>query len=420
MLFYLFEFLESQYDLPGAGLFRYVSFRSAMAIVTALIVSVAWGDRIISSLKSMQIGESIRDLGLDGQAEKEGTPTMGGLIIVLAVVIPSLLFAKLDNVYIQIVLLSTVWMAAVGAIDDYIKVFKGNKAGLKSRFKILGQVSLGIFVGAMMFWHPDIVVRVSHEKAIEEGYRIVSVRDIEVSQGDQTVTERVANVQTGVTNIPFIKGNSFNYRDVVFFLDKNKETLYWILFIPLVVFIITAISNGANLTDGLDGLAAGSSAIIVTTLAIFAYVSSNLQFAGYLDILYLPGSEELVIFSAALIGACVGFLWFNSYPARVFMGDTGSLALGSIIATLAILLRKELLLPVLCGVFVIETFSVVLQVGYFKYTKKKHGVGRRIFLMSPIHHHFQKLGMHEAKIVTRFWIVGVLLAIFTVVTLKIR
>ncbi len=417
MLYYLFDFLENQYDLPGAGLFRYVSFRSAMAIIFALFVSIILGNRIISSLKKMQIGESIRDLGLKGQMEKEGTPTMGGVIIVMAIVVPCLLFARLDNVYIQILLVTTLWMAFVGIVDDYIKVFRKNKQGLKSRFKILGQVLLGCFVGAVMFWHSDIVIRVPLEEAIARDYPVVEVREFTVDDG---VVEEVAYVKTGLTNVPFLKNNHLNYRSFFFFLEDNRDSLYWILFIPLVIFIITAVSNASNLTDGLDGLAAGIGAIIATTLAILAYVSSNLQFAEYLDIFFLPKSEELVIFSAAFIGACIGFLWYNSYPARVFMGDTGSLTIGAVIATLAILLRKELLIPVLCGVFLMETLSVMIQVSYFKYTKKKYGEGRRIFRMSPLHHHFQKLGMHEAKIVTRFWIVGVLLAIFTIVTLKVR
>ncbi len=419
MLYYLFEYLENEFKFPGAELFQFLSFRAGMAIVVALIVSVIWGNKIISSLKSMQIGESVRDLGLAGQNEKTGTPTMGGIIIILAVIIPVLLFAKLESVYIRLLLLSTIWMALVGAIDDYIKVFKKNKAGLHGKFKILGQVVLGIMVGGVMFWDSDIVVRVPHAVALEMGYPIVEVIQVKNPRGgDEKVS--YAYVKTGLTNIPFMKKNGFNYRNLVFFTQDNKDALYWIFFIPFVIFLITAVSNAANLTDGLDGLAAGTSAIIVGVLAIFAYLSSNAQFADYLNILFIPRSEELVIFSASLIGACVGFLWYNSYPARVFMGDTGSLALGGIIATLTILLRKEFLIPILCGIFFIETLSVMLQVSYFKYTKRKYGEGRRIFRMSPIHHHFQKLGMHEAKIVTRFWIVGILLAILTIITLKVR
>ena len=420
MLYYLFEFLERRYDLPGAGLFQYVSFRSAMSIIVALIISVIFGNRIIRSLKSLQIGESVRDLGLKGQTEKTGTPTMGGIIIVLAVVVPTLLFTRLDNIYIIVLLISTIWLALIGAIDDYIKVFRKNKAGLKSKFKILGQVVLGCLIGAIMFWHQDVVVRVPYDEAVSKGFPIVEEISLPGDDESLTASPDYAYVKTGLTNVPFFKGNNLNYRSIMFFLDDNQDALYWLFFIPFVILIVTAVSNGANLTDGLDGLAAGSSAIIVTTLAIFAYVSSNVQFATYLDILYIPGSQEIVIFSAAMIGACVGFLWYNSYPARVFMGDTGSLALGGIIASMAILLRKELLIPLLCGIFLIENLSVVLQVSYFKYTKKKYGEGRRIFLMSPLHHHYQKMGMHEVKIVTRFWIVGILLAIFTIVTLKVR
>jgi phospho-N-acetylmuramoyl-pentapeptide-transferase len=420
MLYYLFEFLERRYDLPGAGLFQYVSFRSAMSIIVALIISVIFGNRIIRSLKSLQIGESVRDLGLKGQTEKTGTPTMGGIIIVLAVVVPTLLFTRLDNIYIVVLLISTIWLAFIGAIDDYIKVFQKNKAGLESKFKILGQVVLGCLIGAIMFWHQDVVVRVPYEEAVRKGFPIVQEISLPGDDVISTASPDYAYVKTGLTNMPFFKGNNLNYRAVLFFLEDNRDALYWIFFIPFVILIVTAVSNGANLTDGLDGLAAGSSAIIVTTLAIFAYVSSNVQFATYLDILYIPGSQEIVIFSAAMIGACVGFLWYNSYPAKVFMGDTGSLALGGIIASMAILLRKELLIPLLCGIFLIENLSVLLQVSYFKYTKKRYGEGRRIFLMSPLHHHYQKMGMHEVKIVTRFWIVGILLAIFTIVTLKVR
>ena len=419
MLYYLFEFLDNNYDWPLVGLYQYVSFRAGMALVVALIVSILWGNTIIRSLTSLQIGESVRDLGLAGQKEKAGTPTMGGVIIILAIIIPVLLFAKLDSIYIRLLLLSTIWMGMVGAADDYIKVFKKDKAGLKSKFKVLGQVGLGILVGAVMFWHSDIIVRVPHEVALAKNYPIEEVFELNSDNPDEEV-RKFAYVKTGLTNVPFLKDSDFNYRNLMFFLDDNKDGLYWIFFIPFIIFIIVAVSNAANLTDGIDGLAAGTSAIIATTLAVFAYLSSNSQFAEYLNILFIPQSQELVIFSASLIGACIGFLWYNSFPAQVFMGDTGSLALGGIIATLAILLRKELLIPILCGIFVLETLSVTLQVSYFKYTKKKYGEGRRIFRMSPIHHHFQKLGMHEAKIVTRFWIVGVLLAILTIITLKVR
>ncbi len=420
MLYYLFEYLKEIFgDFPGSGLFQFLSFRAGMAVVVALVVSIFWGNRIISSLKSLQIGESVRDLGLEGQNEKAGTPTMGGIIIFLAVLIPVLLFSKLESVYIKLLILATVWMTLIGAIDDYIKVFKKNKAGLKSKFKILGQVGLGLLVGGVMFWHSDIVVRVPQHVAVERDYPIMRTIEISDPRGGEEMVE-YAYVKTGLTNVPFVKANNFNYRNLVAFMGQNKDQLYWIIFIPFVIFLITAVSNAANLTDGLDGLAAGTSAIIAGVLAIFAYLSSNSNFSEYLNILFIPQSQELVIFSASLVGACIGFLWYNSFPAKVFMGDTGSLALGGIIATLTILLRKEFLIPVLCGIFFIETLSVMIQVSYFKYTKKKYGEGRRIFRMSPIHHHFQKLGMHEAKIVVRFWIVGVLLAILTIITLKVR
>lgn len=417
MLYYLFEYLENEFNVPGAGLFQFLSFRAGMAIVIALVVSIVWGDKIISSLKSLQIGESVRDLGLAGQTEKSGTPTMGGVIIVLAIIIPVLLFAKLESVYIQLLLIATLWMASVGAIDDYIKVFKKNKAGLHGKFKILGQVGLGLLVGSVMFWSEEVVVRVPYDVAVEKEYSVISSFEDTMPEGE---VKRYAYVKTGLTNVPFAKSNSFNYRNLVFFAQDNKDKLYWVFFIPFVIFLITAVSNAANLTDGIDGLASGVSAIIAVVLTVFAYLSSNAQFSDYLNILFLPQSQELVIFSASLVGACVGFLWYNSFPAKVFMGDTGSLALGGVIATLAILLRKEFLIPILCGIFFIETLSVMIQVSYFKYTKRKYGEGRRVFLMSPIHHHYQKMGMHEAKIVTRFWIVGVLLAILTIITLKVR
>ena len=418
MLYYLFEFLDNNYDWPLVGLYKYVSFRAGMALVMALIVSILWGNTIIRSLKSLQIGESVRDLGLDGQKEKTGTPTMGGVIIILAIIIPCLLFSKLESIYVRLLLLSTIWMGMVGAIDDYIKVFKKDKAGLEAKFKILGQVGLGILVGGVMFWHSDIVVRVPYKEAIAKSYPITEI--VEIENKDSSEIIRYAYVKTGLTNVPFLKDRDMNYRNLLFFAQDNRDAFYWILFIPFIIFIIVAVSNAANLTDGIDGLAAGISAIIATTFAVIAYLSSNSQFAEYLNILYLPQSQELVIFSASLIGACIGFLWYNSFPAQVFMGDTGSLALGGIIATLAILLRKELLIPIVCGVFVIETVSVTMQVTYFKYTKRRYGEGRRIFRMSPIHHHYQKMGIPEAKIVTRFWIVGILLAILTIITLKVR
>jgi len=417
MLYYLFEYLKEVFgDFPGSGLLQFLSFRAGMAISLALLISVIWGNKIISSLKSLQIGESVRDLGLAGQAEKSGTPTMGGVIIILAVIIPVLLFSKLDSIYIRVLLLAIIWMGFIGAIDDWLKVFRKNKAGLHGKFKILGQIVLGLIVGGVMFLDSEVTVRMDYDEAIESDYTIHD--SYKEALSDNTV-KHYAYVRTGLTNVPFVKTNSFNYRDLVFFSDQ-KDKWYWVFYIPFVIFLVTAVSNAANLTDGLDGLASGVSAIIVGALIVFAYLASNSRFSDYLNILFLPGSQELVIFSASLVGACVGFLWYNSYPAKVFMGDTGSLALGGVIATLMIMLRKEFLIPILCGIFVIENMSVVLQVSYFKYTKRKYGEGRRIFRMSPIHHHFQKLGVHEAKIVTRFWIVGVLLAIATILTLKVR
>lgn len=417
MLYYLFEYLKEVFgDFPGSGLLQFLSFRAGMAISLALLISVIWGNKIISSLKSLQIGESVRDLGLAGQAEKSGTPTMGGVIIILAVIIPVLLFSKLDSIYIRVLLLAIIWMGFIGAIDDWLKVFRKNKAGLHGKFKILGQIVLGLIVGGVMFLDSEVTVRMDYDQAIESDYTIHD--SYKEALSDNTV-KHYAYVRTGLTNVPFVKTNSFNYRDLVFFSDQ-KDKWYWVFYIPFVIFLVTAVSNAANLTDGLDGLASGVSAIIVGALIVFAYLASNSRFSDYLNILFLPGSQELVIFSASLVGACVGFLWYNSYPAKVFMGDTGSLALGGVIATLMIMLRKEFLIPILCGIFVIENMSVVLQVSYFKYTKRKYGEGRRIFRMSPIHHHFQKLGVHEAKIVTRFWIVGVLLAIATILTLKVR
>ncbi len=417
MLYYLFEYLKELLgDFPGSGLFQFLSFRAGMAISLALLISVIWGNKIISSLKSLQIGESVRDLGLAGQTEKSGTPTMGGVIIIMAVVIPVLLFSKLDSIYIRVLLLSIIWMGFIGAIDDWIKVFKKNKAGLHGKFKILGQVVLGCLVGGVMFLDSEVTVRMDYDRAIEKEYAIQDSFKEVLPDGS---INHYAYVRTGLTNVPFVKSNNFNYRDLVFFSDQ-KDKWYWVFYIPFVIFLITAVSNAANLTDGLDGLASGVSAIIVGALVVFAYIASNSRFSDYLNVLFLPGSQELVIFSASLVGACVGFLWYNSYPAKVFMGDTGSLALGGVIATLMIMLRKEFLIPILCGIFVIENLSVVMQVSYFKYTKRKYGEGRRIFRMSPIHHHFQKLGVHEAKIVTRFWIVGILLAIATILTLKVR
>ena len=416
MLYYLFEFIEKNYDIPGAGLFQFITFRAGAGIILSLIISMLFGRRIIRSLKRLQVGESIRDLGLQGQSEKAGTPTMGGLIIIGAILVPCLLLAKLDNIYIILMILTTVWMGIIGFIDDYIKVFKKDKGGLSGKFKILGQVVLGLIIGITMLVNEDIVVRVEMDVAERQGYEVVRTLQAEVNG----VTTQMAYVKTTLTNVPFFKGNQLDYATLIGFLGENADKWIWVIFIPIIIFIVTAVSNGANMTDGLDGLATGTSAIIAATLAVLAYVSGNTIVADYLNVFYLPNTEELVIFSGCFLGACIGFLWYNTYPARVFMGDTGSLTIGGIIAAMAILLRKELLIPLLCGIFLIENISVVLQVWYFKYTRKKYGEGKRIFLMSPIHHHFQKKGFHEAQIVIRFWIVGILLAVMTIITLKIR
>jgi len=404
MLYYLFEFLENNYDLPGAGVFQYISFRAALAIITSLLVSLVFGGRIINLIRKKQIGESVRKLGLEGEQAKSGTPTMGGLIILSAILIPTLLFARLDNIYIQVMLISTIWLGFIGFIDDYIKVFRKDKEGLAGKFKILGQVGIGIIVGLVMVFHSDIVVK---EKNIPT--EIEGVYDFSENAH-----------KSSITTIPFLKNNEFDYQDLTSWLGEEMKKYSWLLFILVVIFVIAAVSNGANMTDGLDGLATGTSAIIGSTLVLFTYVSGNIIAADYLNIMYIPDSGELVIYMSAFVGSCVGFMWYNSYPAQVFMGDTGSLSLGGIIAVVAILIRKELLIPILCGVFLIENLSVILQVGYFKYTRKKYGEGKRIFMMAPLHHHFQKLGIHESKIVTRFWIVGIFLAILTIVTLKLR
>ncbi|PHI19324.1 phospho-N-acetylmuramoyl-pentapeptide-transferase [Lewinellaceae bacterium SD302] len=418
MLIYLTEWLRDLLgDLPGANLFRFLSFRAGLAIIISLLISMVSGGRIIGWLRRMQMGESVRDLGLDGQKQKEGTPTMGGLIIILAIVVPCLLVSKLDNIYVITMLVATIWMAGIGFIDDYLKIKRKNKDGLAGKFKILGQVGLGVFISLVMLFSEQIVVRMDVNEATAAGISTEQMvgqpATIQLDEGG-TVTR--ANFRTQLTNFPFLKGSVFNYENL-FHLGRN---LVWILFIPLIVFIITAISNAANLTDGLDGLATGVSAISATVLTVFAYVGSNAIIANYLGILHLPGTEELVIYSACLVGACLGFLWHNSFPAAVFMGDTGSLALGGVIASLAVLLRKEWLLPILCGIFVLENLSVIIQVTYFKYTKRKYGEGRRIFLMSPLHHHYQKKGMSEVKIVTRFWIVAILFAVGAILSLKLR
>ncbi len=409
MLYYIFQYLETL-DVPGAGVFEYISFRAAMAALFSLVIAWMFGGRIINLLRRQQVGESIRDLGLEGQMEKQGTPTMGGLIILSAIVIPTLLVAKLDNIYIQVMLIATVGLGAIGFVDDYIKVFKKNKAGLAGKFKIIGQVVIGLVVGCILAFHPDIKIKEKQAGATEE---------VALLQAEQS-TANWKESRSTKTTIPFVKNNEFDYAWLLKWMGDGYQNWVWIIFIPIVILIITAVSNGANMTDGLDGLAGGSSAIIGTALGIFAYLSSNFIFADYLNIMYIPGSEELVVFIAAFIGACIGFLWYNSFPAQVFMGDTGSLAIGGIIAVFAIAIRKELLIPVLCGIFLMENLSVIMQVGYFKYTKRRFGEGRRIFKMAPLHHHYQKLGIHESKIVSRFWIVGIMLAILSIVTLKLR
>ena len=398
MLYYLFEYLEIEFQLPGAGLFQFISFRASIAIIFSLLVSLIFGKRIIELLNRFQMGESIRDLGLAGQKEKAGTPTMGGLIIILATLTPVLLFAKLDNIYILLLIITTLWMGSIGFIDDYIKIKRKNKEGLKGRFKIIGQIGLGLIVGIILYFHPDVTIR----------------ENATIGQ------EVVINEKSTKTTIPLLKNNEFNYADVITWIDESWSVYAWLVFIPFVIFIVTAVSNGANLTDGIDGLAAGTATLIVLVLGAFAWVSGNIIFSDYLNVMYIPDVSELVIFIAAFAGGLVGFLWYNTYPAQVFMGDTGSLTIGGIIAVVALSVRKELLIPVLCGVFLIESLSVILQVGYFKYTKKKTGVGKRIFLMAPVHHHFQKQGHHESKIVTRFWIITIALAIISLVTLKIR
>lgn len=410
MLYYLFNFLDEHYQLPGAGLFEFISFRSAMAIIFSLGISTIYGKKIINYLLRKQVGESVRDLGLKGQSEKSGTPTMGGLIIIIATLIPVLLFAKLDNIYVILLIITTLWMGAIGFLDDYIKTFKKDKEGLKGRFKVIGQVGLGIIVGTTMYFHPGITVK--------EVSNIPAIANVQIVEGGEISTGK--ELKSTMTTIPFVKNNEFNYTSLITWINPSLAKYAWLIFIPIVIFIVTAVSNGANLTDGIDGLAAGSSAIIVLTLGVFAWVSGNIIFSDYLNIMYIPRSGEMTIFIAAFAGALVGFLWYNTFPAQVFMGDTGSLTIGGIIAVIAIATRKELLIPILCGIFLIENLSVVMQVGWFKFTRRKYGEGRRIFLMSPLHHHYQKLGLHESKIVVRFWIVGIFLAIVTVVTLKVR
>jgi len=398
MLYYLFEYLERAYQFPGASLFAYLSFRSAVAIIFSLLVTAVLGKRIIAVLQHYQMGESIRDLGLEGQKEKAGTPTMGGLMIIFGTLIPVLLLTKLDNIYIILLIVTTLWMGAIGLADDYLKIKRKDKEGLKVRFKIVGQITLGLIVGATLYFHPGVTIK---QQSID---------------GKSFLQEE----KSTKTTIPLLKNNEFDYSDVIVWAGEGAKDYAWLIFIPAVIFIVTAVSNGANLTDGIDGLAAGTASIAVLTLGLFAWVSGNIIFADYLNVMYIPEVSEVVVFVAAFVGALVGFLWYNAYPAQVFMGDTGSLTIGGVIAVLALIVRKELLIPVLCGVFLIENLSVILQVSYFKYTKKRQGFGKRIFKMAPLHHHYQKLGYHESKIVSRFWIIAIMLAIISLVTLKIR
>ena len=410
MLYYLFQYLENEHQIPGASLFNFLTFRASFAIILSLLISTIFGKRVIKFLEKKQVKESIRDLGLAGESKKVGTPTMGGLIIIFSTLIPVGLLAKLDNIYIILLLIATLWMGTIGFIDDYIKKFKKDKAGLKGKFKIIGQVGLGLIVGLTLFFHPEVTIK-----------ERVPIAQVEYSESNSKLVEKsYVEFKSTKTTIPFFKGNEFDYSDLIKWLGSEYKSYSWIIFILIVIFIIAAVSNGANLTDGIDGLAAGTSAIVVLTLGIFAWVSGNIIFSDYLNIMYIPRVEEITIFIASLVGSLIGFLWYNAYPAQVFMGDTGSLTIGGIIAVIAIAVRKEWLIPLLCGIFLLENLSVVLQVGYFKFTKKKYGKGRRIFKMSPLHHHYQKIGYHESKIVTRFWIIGILLAILTFVTLKIR
>lgn len=410
MLYYLFEYLENNYNIPGAGLFGFITFRAAMAVILSLFIATVFGKKIIGILKRKQMGETIRDLGLEGQNEKAGTPTMGGVIIILATLVPVLLLAKLENIYVIMLIVTTLWMGVIGFIDDYLKKFKNDKAGLPGKFKVIGQVGLGLFVGAVMYMHPDITIKRE---------RPVSQQEV-VSSKPELAREFYPEEKALLTTIPFVKKNELNYESLVSWMGEGAAKYAWLIFIPIVIFIITAVSNGANLTDGIDGLAAGTSAIIAVTLALFAWVSGNLIFSDYLNIMYIPNTGEMTIFITAFVGALIGFLWYNAYPAQVFMGDTGSLTIGGVIAVIAIAVRKELLIPILCGIFLMENLSVVLQVSWFKYTRNKYGTGRRIFRMSPLHHHYQVKGFHESKIVTRFWIVGIFLAVLTIVTLKVR
>jgi len=419
MLYYLFIYLHKVFNFPGAGVFQYISFRAAAALIISLFISMIIGKRLINYLKKKQVGETVRDLGLDGQQQKQGTPTMGGLIILAAILVPTILFAKLHNIYIVIVLIATVWLGLIGFLDDYIKVFKKDKKGLPGKLKIMGQIGLGLLVGFTMYFNENIVIR---EKVIQSAYvPSTEIFNVEGSTlQEKTKIFSKVSIKSTKTTIPFVKNNEFDYSSLISWMGEGASKWTWLVFLPIVIFIIIAVSNGANLTDGLDGLATGTSAIVGVTLGVLAYVSGNIVFANYLNIMYIPNTGELAIYVSAFVGACIGFMWYNSYPAQVFMGDTGSLALGGIIAVFAIMIRKEILIPIFCGIFLAETLSVVMQVSWFKYTKRKYGEGRRIFRMSPLHHHFQKLGYHESKIVMRFLIVGIMLAVLTIVTLKLR
>lgn len=417
MLYYLFQYLDTAYDFPGAGVFQYISFRAGAALITSLFISLIIGKRLIGFLRKKQVGEDIRDLGLEGQSEKKGTPTMGGLIILAAILVPTLLFAKLHNIYVLLILIATVWLGLIGFLDDYIKVFRKDKKGLAGKFKVMGQIGLGLIIGFTMYFSPDIVIRERVDpQAVVKPEQVFGV---ETATEQTTIFSKTA-VKSTKTTIPFIKNNEFDYSSLISWLGDNAKNWTWLIFIPLVIFIIIAVSNGANLTDGLDGLATGTSAIVGVTLGVLAYVSGNIIFANYLNIMYIPNTGELAIYISAFVGACIGFLWYNSFPAQVFMGDTGSLALGGVIAVFAIMIRKEIMIPIFCGIFLAENLSVILQVSWFKYTKRKFGAGRRIFKMSPLHHHFQLLGYHESKIVLRFFIVGIMLAVLSIVTLKLR
>lgn len=416
MLYYLFDYLN-QFDVPVAGVFQYISFRASMAMLVSLIITILFGGRLITYLRSLQIRETVRKLGLEGERQKQGTPTMGGIIIIMAILIPTLLLAKIHNIYIILLIVSTIWMGLIGFLDDYIKVFKQNKKGLRAQFKIIGQVGLGLIVGVVMFFHKDVVIRKDvTNNPNETFYRELNRFDV----GEGINKRTMVDYKSIATDVPFLKAYQFDYAKVLSLFTNAYQNWGFLLYIPIVIFIVTAVSNAANLTDGIDGLATGVSAIAGICLGIFAYVSGNTIAANYLNVMYLPNTGELLVFSAAFVGACVGFLWYNAYPAQIFMGDTGSLTLGGIIATLALVVRKELLIPILCGIFLVENLSVVIQVSYFKYTKRKFGEGKRVFLMAPLHHHYQKKGMHESKIVTRFWIVAILLAVLSFITLKLR